>query len=75
MNRTLGIIKIGLLALALGGFSATVVQGKPEMAKKEKTGCATCHVKAGSKDLNDTGKCYQKKGSLTDCKTSKPAAK
>ena len=71
MKRTLGLIKIGLVTLALAGFGTTVMQGKPELSKKEKTGCVTCHAKAGSKDLNDVGKCYQKKGSLTDCKPAK----
>ena len=41
---------------------------KPEFAKKEKTGCATCHVSMKSKELNLTGKCYGEKKSLTECK-------
>ena len=33
--------------------------GNPEYAKTEKKGCTFCHVKTGSKDLNDAGKYYQ----------------
>lgn len=33
---------------------------KPEYMKKEGVkSCAVCHVKAGSKDLNEVGKCYK----------------
>lgn len=32
---------------------------KPEYSKKEGKNCAYCHVKVGSKDLNDIGKCYK----------------
>lgn len=38
---------------------ASLSLAKPEYQKKENKPCATCHVKAGSKDLNDTGKCYK----------------
>ncbi len=31
---------------------------KPAYSKKEGKPCTTCHVKSGSKDLNDTGKYY-----------------
>lgn len=46
---------------------------KPEYAKKEaKDGknlaCTYCHVKVGSKDLNDVGKCYKANNlSLAKC--------
>lgn len=43
---------------------------KPEYTKKEKKPCVTCHVSAKSKELNDTGKCYDKSKSLKDCPTS-----
>jgi hypothetical protein len=33
--------------------------GKAEYAKKEKKACTYCHVKAGSKDLNDAGNYYK----------------
>ena len=44
------------------------MQAKPEYAKKEKTGCVTCHVTIKSKELNPTGKCYGEKKSMTECK-------
>lgn len=41
---------------------------KPEYGKKEGKSCTYCHVKAGSKDLNDVGKCYAKNDhSLAKC--------
>ena len=57
-------------AILTAGFliCTTASYGKPEYAKKEKQSCAYCHVKAGAKDLNDTGKCYQTNDhSLTKC--------
>jgi hypothetical protein len=50
-------------------FSSTTSFAKPEFTKKEKKPCTTCHVSAKSKDLNDTGKCYQKSNSLANCPT------
>jgi hypothetical protein len=57
-------------------FSLIVVASfslaKPEYAKKETKNCAYCHVKAGSKDLNDMGKCYKENNhSLTKCAEKK----
>ena len=72
--KTIRLVKVLLLAFVLAAFAASLVQGKPADSKKEKTGCVTCHVKAGSKDLNDTGKCYSKNGSLKDCKTDEKGA-
>ena len=49
-----GILMAGLL------ISTTAISfAKPEYSKKEKKPCTTCHVKAGSKDLNDEGKYYK----------------
>ncbi len=51
---------IPLVVLALGlGLTTTSSFGKPEYAKKEKKGCVFCHVKMGSKELNNAGKYYQ----------------
>jgi hypothetical protein len=58
------------MATILGGLTLTtsVLMGKPEYSKKEKKGCTFCHVKAGSKELNDIGVCYGKhKHSLEGC--------
>jgi len=62
------------LAMVTGWLllTSSLTLGKQEYAKKEKKSCTYCHVKIGSKDLNDVGKCYQKnKHSLEGCE-SKP---
>lgn len=68
MKRTKVLFKIGLITLFLlpiiASFSASFSQAKPEFAKKESKTCTVCHVKLGSKELNDTGKYYQEHGSL-----------
>jgi hypothetical protein len=50
----------------MGGLAVTSTQsfGKAEYTKKEKKGCAVCHVTATSKDLNDAGKYYKDKKTL-----------
>ncbi len=54
---------------------STLSFATPEYSKKEKTACASCHVQKMPKkadkathDLNDKGKCYEKKKSMADCK-------
>ncbi len=50
----------GLLAVAIiSGAMLTLATAKPEYAKKEGKPCTFCHVKAGSKDLNEAGKYYK----------------
>ncbi|MBV6430977.1 MAG: hypothetical protein IANPNBLG_01099 [Bryobacteraceae bacterium] len=56
-----GIFAAGLMMMQNMGFA------KPAYSKKEKTGCATCHVTAKSKELNDVGKCYHEKKDLKEC--------
>jgi len=57
------------------GLSGTALP-KAEYTKAEKKACTACHVKTGSKELNDTGKCYQKNNhSLKGCEEQKPAEK
>ncbi|MGA2773484.1 MAG: hypothetical protein ABSG26_21995 [Bryobacteraceae bacterium] len=49
-------------AILMAGFvlCTSATYGKPEYKNKEKVAsCTYCHVKMGSKDLNDTGKCYK----------------
>jgi len=58
MIRTLKITLPGMVAIAGLLLLATSSFGKPEYSKKEKKSCVTCHVKAGSKDLNGVGKYY-----------------
>jgi hypothetical protein len=60
------------MTLIMGGLILTtsVLSGKPAYSKKEKKPCIACHVKAGSKDLNDVGKCYAKNNhSLEGCES------
>lgn len=57
-------------AILTAGFMlcTTASYGTTAYAKKEGKSCVTCHVKMGSKDLNDTGKCYKEnQHSLTKC--------
>jgi hypothetical protein len=70
IRKTIALTFSGLI---LGGLGVTLLFGKPEYTKKEKKACITCHVKNGSKELNDVGKCYAKSHSLKDCQT--PPAK
>jgi hypothetical protein len=51
----------GLITTAVLSF------GKVEYTKKEKKACVYCHVTAKSKELNDVGKCYEKKKTLDGC--------
>ena len=56
-------LKLALPAAILGaGFliCTTASYGTQAYMKKEGVkSCTYCHVKMGSKDLNDTGKCYK----------------
>lgn len=57
------VIPAGILLAGLVTFSSLTV-AKPEYSKKESKKCVDCHVKAGSKDLNDMGKYYKEHKSL-----------
>ena len=65
------LIRIAVVTIGMLLFFAAMLHSKTEYTKKEGKSCATCHVKAGSKDLNDVGKCYEKGKSLKDCITPK----
>lgn len=62
------------VAVVMFGFvvTTTSVTATPEMAKKEKTACKTCHVNAKvtkeKKDLTKVGECYKGSKDLTKCK-------
>ncbi len=56
-NMKIAISSSILMAGLLIGTSMSFA--KPEYSKKEKKGCTFCHVKQGSKDLNDAGKYYK----------------
>ena len=70
---TMRIFKLMAVGTVLTMMLASFSFAKPEYTKKENKPCATCHTKAGSKELNDVGKCYSKDKSLKDCKV--PAEK
>lgn len=59
--------------ILMAGFTigSTLSYGKAEYTKKEKKACVACHVTAKSKELNETGKCYEKDKSLANCKAEK----
>jgi hypothetical protein len=61
------VITLGV-AVSLASLSSF---GNMKIAKKEKASCTTCHVKMGQKQLNDIGKCYQKKKDLKACESKK----
>ncbi|MEJ2008912.1 MAG: hypothetical protein P8Z30_12290 [Acidobacteriota bacterium] len=72
------VIKVGVFCITLGvaiSLSSLSSFGTMEIAKKEKTACTTCHVKMGSKELNNVGKCYQKKKSLKACESGQKEGK
>ena len=49
-----------LIAISIScGFLLTLATAKMEYAKKEGKPCTFCHVKMGSKELNDAGKYYK----------------
>lgn len=56
-----------LTALLFVTFTVSLLHAKAEYTKKEGKPCTACHVKPGSKELNDVGKCYEKKKSLQEC--------
>jgi hypothetical protein len=48
------VISAGIL------LNSSASYGTVAMSKQEKKACTACHTKAGSKELNDAGKAYQK---------------
>lgn len=72
------VIKIAVFGMALGvaiSLSSLSSFGNMQIAKKEKAACTTCHVKMGSKELNDVGKCYAKKKNLKACESEQKEGK
>ena len=53
------LLKVLIATSILCGSLLTLATAKPEYAKKEGKTCTFCHVKMGSKDLNDAGKYYK----------------
>jgi hypothetical protein len=62
MEATMRTLRFALPAtiLLLGAIvSTTASYAKPEYARKEGKSCTFCHVRMGSKDLNNAGKYYK----------------
>jgi hypothetical protein len=60
---------VAIAAALLAGYGTSRLEAKAEYTKKEGQKCTCCHVTAGSKELNETGKCYAKNDhSLKTCK-------
>jgi hypothetical protein len=53
------LLKALFAVSVLSGALLSVATAKPEYAKKESKPCTFCHVKMGSKELNDAGKYYK----------------
>jgi len=53
------LFKVLIALCIISGCLFTLATAKPEYAKKEGKSCTFCHVKMGSKDLNDAGKYYK----------------
>ena len=58
-------------AVLMLGLNLRPSQATVDIGKKEKKACTVCHVSMKSKDLNDVGKCYKEKQSLTGCVAKK----
>jgi hypothetical protein len=63
------------VALMTAAFMAasSVSFATPEITKKEKKPCTTCHVTAKSKELNNVGKYYKEKKTLEGAPAPTPA--
>jgi hypothetical protein len=53
------LLKALIATSILCGSLLTLATAKPEYAKKEGKPCTFCHVRMGSKELNDAGKYYK----------------
>ena len=53
------LFKVMIVLFIFCGGLLTLATAKPQYAKKEGKPCTFCHVKMGSKDLNDAGKYYK----------------
>lgn len=72
------VIKVAVLGMAMAvaiSMASLSSFGNMKIAKKEKAACTTCHIKMGSKELNDVGKCYAKKKSLKACESGNKEGK
>jgi hypothetical protein len=71
--KTLRLLFGILLMTAAFLASSSLSFATPEITKKEKKPCTTCHVTAKSKDLNNVGKYYKEKKTLEGAPAPTPA--
>ena len=55
----MNLVKVLITASIVRACLLSLAKAKPECAKKEGKPCNFCHVKMGSKELNDAGKDYK----------------
>lgn len=67
MRNVLNLLFCATIAVGMVALS-TRLDAKPDYTKKEKTPCVTCHVKNGSKELNEKGTYYKEKKALPPAK-------
>jgi hypothetical protein len=67
MRNIINLLACGTLAVGLIAVTARL-DAKPDYTKKEKTPCTTCHVKNGSKELNEKGTYYKEHKALPPAK-------
>jgi hypothetical protein len=60
------LLKILLASAVISGTLLTLATAKMEYSKKEGKKCTFCHVKMGSKELNDGGKYYKEHNNSLD---------
>jgi hypothetical protein len=69
--KSFRLILGAVLTAAAFLVSSSLMFAMPEMTKKEKKPCTTCHITAKSKELNDVGKHYKEKKTLEGAPTPK----
>jgi hypothetical protein len=67
MRNIINLLSCTALAVGLIALTARL-DAKPDYTKKEKTPCTTCHVKQGSKELNEKGTYYKEHKTLPPAK-------
>ena len=53
------LLRVFFALVVFGGLMLTLVNAKPEYAKKEKKACTYCHPAGKMKELTDAGKYYK----------------
>ena len=61
-GKRIGLLVTWLLPIVVVAFAGKPSLAKLEFGKKESKACTYCHVKTGSKELNEAGKYYKEHG-------------